>query len=99
MFEIISVKQCVYFVILFSAPIHIAPRPLEGHKLEEERRITRNRTMAYTALRDILLNLFLILVVCSIAYSNRDPMSYFHHRVMENLFLVPKKLPHFGKVC
>lgn len=87
-----------FYILLLLVPVRAVSRPLEGHKLEEERKLSTNRTLAYTALRDICLNLFLMWIICSIAYTNRNPLSYYHHRVIENFFLVPEKLPRFGKV-
>ena len=87
-----------YRFILLSEPQRVKSRPLRGSLLKKEMIASRHRKQAGSAFLDIIFSVFLLWIVYSIAYSARDDRSYLHHRVIENLFLVPNKLPHFEKV-
>ena len=42
--------------------------------------------------------MFLIIILYSIAYANRDYRSYWHHEEIVNEIVTPLKLPHFKAV-
>ncbi|XP_052760826.1 polycystic kidney disease protein 1-like 2 [Mya arenaria] len=80
-----------------STPMNISP-PLKGDNLVRAANVWKNEQNLMTVLRDILLNMLLIFIICSIAFSNRDNRSYSLHEDIINQFITPWKKPHFKTI-
>ncbi|WAR15130.1 PK1L2-like protein, partial [Mya arenaria] len=78
-------------------PRNISP-PLKGDNLEQAASSWKNEQGLIAVFKDIILNLFLVFIICSIAFSNRDNRSYSLHEDIINQFVTPWGKPHFQTI-
>ncbi|XP_053378970.1 uncharacterized protein LOC123526495 isoform X2 [Mercenaria mercenaria] len=82
---------------LKSNPRQVTP-PLQGQSLALAAERHRHDTILSSFIKDILLNLFLIFIIFSICYANRDDRSYLLHSEIVNTIVKPWKLPQFQAI-
>ncbi|XP_052820335.1 polycystin family receptor for egg jelly-like [Mya arenaria] len=80
-----------------SMPRNISP-PLKGDNLEQAASSWKHKQELMAVFKDIILNLFLMFIICSIAFSNRDNRSYSLHEDIINQFVTPWRKPHFQTI-
>ncbi|WAR15128.1 PK1L2-like protein [Mya arenaria] len=84
-------------LLLHTMPRNISP-PLKGDNLEQAASSWKHKQELMAVFKDIILNLFLMFIICSIAFSNRDNRSYSLHEDIINQFVTPWRKPHFQTI-
>lgn len=97
MLKLSEIEQLSLIIYLSEDPRRVTP-PILGYDLTLAAEKHRQTTIKTTFVKDILLNMFLIIILSSIAYSNRDHRSYHHHEEIVNTIVTPWKLPQFTAV-
>ncbi|XP_045161835.2 polycystic kidney disease protein 1-like 2 [Mercenaria mercenaria] len=72
--------------------------PLEGSDLEQAANKHRQHVQLMTTIKDTLFNLFFMLIILTICFSNRDSRSYLHYTETVNTIVEPLKMPHFHSI-
>ena len=72
--------------------------PLDNKRLEEARYQRKKEMMMKSALKNVIVNLFMCWILFSISYSNRDNRSYFLHEDVVKQILKPEGKPQFMDV-
>ncbi|XP_045163703.2 polycystic kidney disease protein 1-like 2 [Mercenaria mercenaria] len=72
--------------------------PLQGSDLTQAANKHRQHVQLITTIKDTLFNLFFMLVILTICFSNRDSRSYLHYSETVNTIAEPLKMPHFHSI-
>ena len=85
-------------IFAISGGMRLPAPPLDNKRLVEARYQRQKEIMMKSALKNVVVNLFICWILFSISYSNRDNRSYFLHMDVHKQILAPEGSPQFMDV-